>query len=32
MGDALKFLFPVPKDEAKRVMTFCNEDDVISFR
>ncbi len=30
--DALKHLFPVPKDDAKRVMTFVNESDFISFR
>ena len=30
--DALKFLFPVPKEDSKRVMTFSNEDDFISFR
>lgn len=28
----LKNLFPVPKDESKRVMTFANIDDYISFR
>ena len=28
----LKFLFPVPKDDSKRVMTFANHDDFISFR
>lgn len=28
----LKFLFPVPKEESKRVMTFSNESDYISFR
>ena len=28
----LKYLFPVPKEESKRVMTFANMDDVISFR
>ena len=28
----LKYLFPVPKDESKRVMTFANENDFISFR
>ncbi|KAL7326065.1 snoRNA-binding rRNA-processing protein imp4, variant 2 [Mucor circinelloides] len=28
----LKFLFPVPKDDTKRVMTFCNDNDYISFR
>jgi len=30
--DVLKFLFPVPKEGSKRVMTFANEDDFISFR
>lgn len=25
-------LFPVPKDDAKRVMTFANDNDFISFR
>src|SRR5436190_2456808 len=30
--DILKFLFPVPKDDSTRVMTFTNEDDFISFR
>lgn len=29
--DALRFLFPVPKEDSKRVMTFANEDDFISF-
>ncbi|CAJ0930997.1 unnamed protein product, partial [Mesorhabditis belari] len=28
----LKHLFPVPKPESKRVMTFANNDDFISFR
>ncbi|XP_074654562.1 U3 small nucleolar ribonucleoprotein IMP4-like [Tubulanus polymorphus] len=28
----LKYLFPVPKDESKRVITFANEGDQISFR
>ena len=28
----LKYLFPVPKEEGKRVMTFHNNDDFISFR
>ena len=28
----LKYLFPVPKDDSKRVMTFRNENDFISFR
>ncbi|TFK28835.1 Brix-domain-containing protein [Coprinopsis marcescibilis] len=30
--DALKYLFPVPKEDSKRVMTFANESDYISFR
>ncbi|THH08643.1 hypothetical protein EW145_g2556 [Phellinidium pouzarii] len=30
--DMLKFLFPVPKEDSKRVMTFANENDFISFR
>jgi len=30
--DVMKFLFPVPKEDSKRVMTFANEDDFISFR
>lgn len=32
MRDCLKYLFPVPKEDGKRVMTFSNEDDFISFR
>ncbi|XP_014292244.1 U3 small nucleolar ribonucleoprotein protein IMP4 [Halyomorpha halys] len=28
----LKFLFPVPKEESKRVITFANHDDYIAFR
>ncbi|CAG8719002.1 19371_t:CDS:2, partial [Gigaspora rosea] len=28
----LKYLFPVPKDDSKRVLTFANENDYISFR
>ncbi|KXJ15909.1 U3 small nucleolar ribonucleoprotein protein IMP4 [Exaiptasia diaphana] len=28
----LKFLFPVPKEDSRRVMTFANQDDYISFR
>ncbi|KAJ3378955.1 snoRNA-binding rRNA-processing protein imp4 [Entophlyctis sp. JEL0112] len=28
----LKYLFPVPKDESRRVMTFANDKDFISFR
>lgn len=28
----LKYLYPVPKDESTRVMTFSNDSDYISFR
>lgn len=28
----LKHLFPVPREDSKRVMTFANHDDYISFR
>eukprot|EP01094_Clydonella_sp_ATCC50884_P018802 TRINITY_DN3547_c0_g1_i1.p2 TRINITY_DN3547_c0_g1~~TRINITY_DN3547_c0_g1_i1.p2 ORF type:complete len:350 (-),score=119.36 TRINITY_DN3547_c0_g1_i1:211-1260(-) len=28
----LKYLFPVPKDESRRVVSFVNDDDFISFR
>jgi len=28
----LKYLFPVPKEESRRVMTFANQEDFISFR
>ncbi|KAK1792241.1 hypothetical protein P4O66_012202 [Electrophorus voltai] len=28
----LKYLFPVPKEDSKRVITFANKDDFISFR
>lgn len=30
--DVLKFIFPVPKEDSKRTMTFVNEGDFISFR
>ncbi|CAO1617887.1 unnamed protein product [Parajaminaea phylloscopi] len=30
--DILKYLFPAPKEESKRVMTFRNERDFLSFR
>lgn len=30
--DVLKYLFPVPKEDATRVMSFINENDYISFR
>ncbi|RSH87913.1 snoRNA-binding rRNA-processing protein imp4 [Apiotrichum porosum] len=32
VASILKALFPVPKEDAKRVMTFANERDFISFR
>lgn len=32
ISSILKYLFPVPKDESKRTMTFSNRDDFISFR
>lgn len=28
----LKYLFPVPKEDSRRVITFANQDDYISFR
>lgn len=28
----LKYLFPVPKEDSKRVITFANHDDYVSFR
>ena len=28
----LKYLFPVPKEDSKRILSFCNRDDYISFR
>jgi len=30
--DILKYIFPVPKEDSKRVITFANRDDYISFR
>lgn len=32
LASILKHLFPVPKDDSKRVVTFANSDDYISFR
>ncbi|XP_069503671.1 U3 small nucleolar ribonucleoprotein protein IMP4 isoform X1 [Ambystoma mexicanum] len=32
VSSIMKYLFPVPKDESKRVITFANQDDYISFR
>ena len=31
-SNILKYLFPVPKEESKRVLTFANHEDFISFR
>lgn len=28
----LKYLYPVPKDDSRRVITFANQEDYISFR
>ncbi|KAI8458984.1 anticodon-binding protein [Phakopsora pachyrhizi] len=30
--NVMKYLFPVPKEDSKRVMTFSNQTDFISFR
>ncbi len=30
--DALRYLFPVPKEDSRRVMSFVNDSDFISFR
>merc|ERR1712086_261294 len=32
VANILKYLFPVPKEDSKRVMTFANENDYICFR
>ena len=32
VADILKHVFPVPKDDARRVVTFANEDDRVRFR
>lgn len=32
LNTILKHLFPVPKEESKRIMTFVNSADVVSFR
>ncbi|XP_043430266.1 U3 small nucleolar ribonucleoprotein protein IMP4 isoform X1 [Prionailurus bengalensis] len=32
VSDILRYLFPVPKDDSHRVITFANKDDYISFR
>lgn len=30
--DICRYLFPVPKEDSKRVITFANHDDFISYR
>uniref|UniRef100_H3ARL3 IMP U3 small nucleolar ribonucleoprotein 4 n=1 Tax=Latimeria chalumnae TaxID=7897 RepID=H3ARL3_LATCH len=32
VSNILKYLFPVPKDESRRVITFANQADYVSFR
>lgn len=32
VGNILRYLFPVPKPDSKRVITFANQNDFISFR
>uniref|UniRef100_A0A1I7YDG4 Brix domain-containing protein n=1 Tax=Steinernema glaseri TaxID=37863 RepID=A0A1I7YDG4_9BILA len=32
LTSVLKYLFPVPKPNSSRIMTFDNKDDIISFR
>ena len=32
VSDILRFLFPVPKDDSSRLITFKNSDDYISMR
>eukprot|EP01119_Soliformovum_irregulare_P022798 TRINITY_DN7862_c0_g1_i1.p1 TRINITY_DN7862_c0_g1~~TRINITY_DN7862_c0_g1_i1.p1 ORF type:complete len:164 (-),score=42.56 TRINITY_DN7862_c0_g1_i1:114-605(-) len=32
VSSILKYLFPVPKEDSKRVITFANDHDYISFR
>lgn len=32
VASILKYIFPVPKEDSKRVITFANKDDHISFR
>lgn len=32
VGNILRHLYPVPKQDSKRVMTYANRDDFISFR
>ncbi|TNN85711.1 U3 small nucleolar ribonucleoprotein IMP4 [Liparis tanakae] len=32
VSNILKYLFPVPKEDSRRVITFANQEDFISFR
>lgn len=32
VSDILRYLFPVPKEDSHRVITFANQNDYISFR
>ncbi|XP_068166672.1 U3 small nucleolar ribonucleoprotein protein IMP4 isoform X1 [Antennarius striatus] len=32
VSNILKYLFPVPKEDSRRVITFANQDDFITFR
>ncbi|TWW61061.1 U3 small nucleolar ribonucleoprotein IMP4 [Takifugu flavidus] len=32
VSNILKYLFPVPKEDSRRVVTFANQEDFISFR
>lgn len=32
VSSILKYLFPVPKEDSRRVITFANQEDFISFR
>lgn len=32
LQNILKYLFPVPKVDSQRVMTFANQNDFVSFR
>lgn len=32
IGNVLKCLYPIPKPDSKRIITFSNDDDFISFR
>ncbi|KAK6313389.1 hypothetical protein J4Q44_G00167360 [Coregonus suidteri] len=32
VSNILKYLFPVPKEDSRRVITFANQEDFVSFR